>query len=262
VTRPVFRLVLAVLLLVLAACGGASAVPPAAALVTQAPSAPVVPPTTSSTTTPAATAVSEARSTDPLPDVPRNHTLVLGWGTQSPIGVTNPWAVPGYTHEEGNNLLWEGLAYYAIFTDKEIPWLADSMEYTKSDFTELTIRLNQQATWSDGVPITSNDVVFTFEGQMKHDILPYHAQFDQYVQDVKAVDGQTVVVTFKIPAPRFKFEVLMLKFDTGIPIVPAHVLSTQADVNAFAGGLDMPHSGPYTLVQWDTNQKIYDLRAD
>jgi ABC-type transport system substrate-binding protein len=24
----------------------------------------------------------------------------------------------------------------------------------------------------------------------------------------------------------------------------------------------MPHSGPYTLVQWDKNQKIYDLRAD
>jgi len=82
------------------------------------------------------------------------------------------------------------------------------------------------------------------------------------VQDIKAVDDQTVVVTFKIPAPRFKFEVLTLKFDTGIPIVPAHVLSTQADMNAFSGGLAMPHSGPYNLVQWDMNQKIFDLRAD
>lgn len=180
----------------------------------------------------------------------------------SPIGVTNPWAVPGYTHQEGNNLLWEGLSYYAIFADKEIPWLADRMEYTKPDFTELTITLNKQATWSDGVPITSNDVIFTFQGQIKNDKLPYHAQFDQYVQDVKAVDDQTAVVTFKIPAPRFKFEVLTLKFDTGIPIVPAHVLGTQADVNAFAGGLDMPHSGPYSLVQWDTNQKIFDLRTN
>jgi ABC-type transport system substrate-binding protein len=170
-----------------------------------------------------------------VPAVPRNHTLVLGWGAQSPIGVTNPWATPGYTHQEGNNLLWEGLSYYAIFADKEIPWLADSMEYTKPDFTELTIKLNTQATWSDGVPITSQDVVFTFQGQMKNDKLPYHAQFNQYVQDITAVDDQTVVVTFKIPAPRFKFEVLTLKFDTGIPIVPAHVLSTQTDVNAFAG---------------------------
>jgi peptide/nickel transport system substrate-binding protein len=100
----------------------------------------------SSTTTPATTAVPEAPATGSLPDVPRNQTLVLGWGTQSPVGVTNPWAVPGYTHQEGNNLLWEGLSYYAIFADKDIPWLADSMEYTKPDFTELTIKLNALAT--------------------------------------------------------------------------------------------------------------------
>ena len=251
-TRPLFRMALTVLMFVLAACDGAPAAPRPAALVTQVPTS----------AAPAAPAVPEALSTDRLHDVPRNQTLLLGWGTQSPIGVTNPWAVPGYTHQEGNNLLWEGLSYYAIFADKEIPWLADSMEYTKPDFTELTIKLNPRATWSDGVPITSKDVVFTFQGQMKNDKLPYHAQFDQYVQDVNAVDEQTVVVTFKIPAPRFKFEVLMLKFDTGIPIVPQHVLSKQADMNAFAGGLDMPHSGPYTLVQWDKNQKIFDLRTD
>jgi peptide/nickel transport system substrate-binding protein len=270
-TRPVFRALFAVLIFVLTACGGVPPVPPTAALVTQAPTtasaapaAPTAPvfPTTMISTTPAATAVPEALATGPLHDVPRNQTLVLGWGTQSPIGVTNPWAVPGYTHQEGNNLLWEGLSYYAIFADKEIPWLADSMEYTKPDFTKLTIKLNSQATWSDGVPITSKDVVFTFQGQMTSDKLPYHAQFEQYVRDVKALDEETIVVTFKIPAPRFKFEVLTLKFDTGIPIVPEHVLGKQADVNAFAGGLDIPHSGPYTLVQWDKNQKVFNLRAD
>ena len=197
-----------------------------------------------------------------LPDVPRNRTLVLGWSIASPIGVTNPWAVPGYTHQEGNVFMWEPLYYFGIFADKEIPWLADSMKYTAKDFTELTIKLNKQATWSDGVPVTSKDVVFTFEGQMKNDKLPYHGQFDQFVKSVKATDAQTVVVTFKQPAPRFMFEVLMLKFDTGIPIVPEHVLAPQADINAFPGGNDMPHSGPYTIVSWDKNQKILDLRPD
>lgn len=159
-------------------------------------------------------------------------------------------------------MLWEGLYYFGIYADKDIPWLADSMEYTKPDFTELTIKLNKDAAWSDGTPVTSKDVVYTFEGQLKNDKLPYHAAFDQFVQDVKAVDDKTVVVTFKIAAPRFKFEVLTLKFDTGIPIVPEHVLSKQSDPNAFAGGLDMAHSGPYNLVQWDKNQKIFDLRED
>ncbi len=195
-------------------------------------------------------------------DVPRNQTLILGWSITSPIGTTNPWAIPGYTHQEGNALMWEPLMYFSIFADKETPWLADSMEYTSDDFTSLQIKLNADAAWSDGTPVTSADVVYTFEGQMNNEKLPYHASFVQFVDTVTAVDDKTVDVKFKIPAPRFKFEVLMLKFDTGIPIVPAHVLSAQEDVNSFAGDLSMPHSGPYDLVAWDANQKIYDLRED
>ena len=73
-------------------------------------------------------------SAQTLKNVPRNQTLVLGWSISSPIGVTNPWAVPGYTHQEGNAFMWEPLYYFAIFADKEIPWLAQSMKYNK-DFT-------------------------------------------------------------------------------------------------------------------------------
>src|SRR6516162_8610249 len=156
-------------------------------------------------------APTEIAPATPLPDLPRNQTLILGWSISSPIGVTNPWAVPGYTHQEGNVMMWEPLEYFAIFADKYIPWLATSMEYTQRDFTELEIKLNPAATWSDGVPVTAKDVVFTFEGQKNNEKLPYHAAFQQFVDTVKAVDDHTVDVKFKIPAPRFKFEVLTLK---------------------------------------------------
>ena len=197
-----------------------------------------------------------------LQDVAREDTLVLGWSISSPIGVTNPWAVPGYTHQEGNGFMWEGLSYFRIFADEEAPWLAESMEYTKDDFTELTIKLNPAAKWSDGTPVTSRDVVFTLEGQLNTDTLPYHAAFQQFVSSIEAVDDLTTVVTFNQPAPRFKFEVLTLKFDTGIPIVPAHVLEPLDDIAGYAGGLEMPHSGPYNTVVWDQTQKIFDLRED
>ena len=207
-------------------------------------------------------AAAEIAPSTPLPDVPRNQTLILGWSITSPIGVTNPWAVPGYTHQEGNVFMWEPLMYFGIFSDKYIPWLATSMEYTSPDFTSLQIKVNPAAKWSDGTPVTAKDVVFTFEGQMKNDKLPYHAAFDQFVASVKAADDLTVDVKFKIPAPRFKFEVLTLKFDTGIPIVPAAALEKQKDVNAYAGGTEIPHSGPYDLVAWNANQKILNLRPD
>ena len=174
--------------LVLGACGGSAATEAPAAAATEAPAA-------AATEAPAA-AATEAPAAN-LPEVAREDTVNLGWSISSPIGVTNPWAVPGYTHQEGNVFLWEALAYYGIFSSVEIPWLADSMEYNE-DFTQLTIKLNKDAAWSDGVPLTSKDVVYTFEGQLNNEKLPYHSSFVQFVDKISAPDDQTVIVDFKI----------------------------------------------------------------
>ena len=40
------------------------------------------------------TAATEISPASPLPDLPREQQLILGWSIASPIGVTNPWAVP------------------------------------------------------------------------------------------------------------------------------------------------------------------------
>lgn len=212
----------------------------------------------------AATAPKEIVPAEPLPDVPRNQTLVLGWGValSSPIGVTNPWALPGYTHQEGNAFMWEPLMYFAIFKGEYVPWLADSMEYTDDTFMALEIKINKDAKWSDGKPVTSADVKFTFDGQLNNSKLPYNAHFQQFVESTEVVDDLTALVKFKTPAPRFKFEVLTEKFDTGIPIVPAEYLSAQPDVNMAPGSIDIPHSGPYDLKAWNANQKIFDYRPD
>lgn len=199
-----------------------------------------------------------------LPDVPRNQTVVLGWGVAggSSIGTTNPWALPGYTHQEGNNLMWEPLMYFGIYKNEFIPWLADSMDYTDDTFTTLVIKLNPEAKWSDGSAVTSKDVLFTFQGQKDNPKLPYHTQFDQQVASMSATDELTVEVKFTGPSPRFKFEVLTEKFDTGIPIVPEAYLSKQADPTVAPGRDEIPHSGPYDIVAWNANQKIFDLRPD
>jgi peptide/nickel transport system substrate-binding protein len=256
-TKHAFRLGMTVFLLYLVACSPVSAEPTA----TQAPLTPTQPAQATSSPQPVTTTPLADLTVGAVSTVPRNRTLMLGWALGSPIGVSNPWNL-FYTNQESNNLLWEGLAYYAIFADKEIPWLAASMAYTKPDFTELTIKLNQLARWSDGQSVTARDVAFTFDGQMNKDHLNNHANFQQFVQNWTTPDDQTVVLKFKVPAPRFKFDVLTLKFDTGVIIVPAHVLSQHSDVATFAGGLDMPHSGPYRLVAWEANQKVFDLRPD
>jgi ABC-type transport system substrate-binding protein len=244
----------------IAACAPAPAAPaPAAPAATEAPKAEEAKPTEAPAAE--ATPTVQALSVGELPEVPRNRTLIMGWSMGSPVGVTNPWASPGYTHQEANALLWEPLFYEALFGEKEYPWLAESGTYN-DDFTELTIKLRPEAMWSDGTPVTSKDVVFTFENQMKDEKRNYHAEFEEFVKEVKAPDDHTVVVTFNKPAPRFKFEVLSFKFDTGMPILPEHVLSKVEDVNAYPGGLDIPHSGPYKYMSWDKDQKILDYRDD
>lgn len=53
------------------------------------------------------------------------------------------------------------------------------------------------------------------------------------VQEANAVDDLTVQVLFNNPRPRFMFNQLMFKFDTGIYIVPKHVFEGVEDVASF-----------------------------
>jgi ABC-type transport system substrate-binding protein len=163
-------------------------------------------------------------------------------------------------HQDGGALLWDPLFYYSVFADKDIPWLAESGTYN-DDYTELTIKLRKGIEWSDGTPITSKDVKFTFDTQKSNPKLDYHASFDEFMSEVSTPDDMTAVVTFKSPQPRFKFEVLSFKFDTGIPIVPAHAYEGVEDVTEFKGGESMPHSGMFN-VSMSPQQLIYDLRED
>jgi peptide/nickel transport system substrate-binding protein len=200
--------------------------------------------------------------------VPRNRTLIVCNGLDQ-VGLMNPWTA-GYSHQQGNALLWEPLFYYSLFADKELPWLAESGTYN-AEFTELTIKLRKGAEWSDGKPVTARDVKFTLDGQKSNEKLNYHTQVDRYVKEVKVVDDQTAVVMFNAPSPRFKFEILSLKFDTGIPMVPAHALEGETDVVGVKGAEvdgagdvteSLPNSGPYRINNWTVDQKQYVLRED
>jgi peptide/nickel transport system substrate-binding protein len=96
---------------VLAACGApattAAPAPATAAPATAAPATAAPAPATAAPATAAPATAAPAK----IPDVPRNRTVNLAWSVSSPIGTTNALASPGYTHQEGNSLLNEGLGY-------------------------------------------------------------------------------------------------------------------------------------------------------
>ena len=138
--------------------------------------------------------------------------------------------------------------------------MAESSQYN-SDFTTLTIKMRRGTTWSDGQPITSADVKFTLDTYKANEKIDYHGAVADNVKSVEVPDDSTVVITFNGPQPRFKFEYLSLKFDTGFPILPMHALKDASDVTSVKGGDSFPHSGMFNVKQVP-EQYTFDIRKD
>lgn len=206
-----------------------------------------------------------------LADVPRERTLILMFGGQpgqfEDTGLGNPYAT-GSTHQIGSAALWEPLYFYSAFGEGEIPWLATGYEYN-DDFTELTINIREGVEWSDGTPFTANDVAFTLN--MLKDgapLIPRSTPTAAAVAEAVAVDDLTVHITFNGPRPRYMFNQLMSKFDTGIYIVPQHIYEGKSADEIVAFEFFDPEqnwplcTGPYKIVSWNTTQKFIDRRDD
>src|SRR5262245_16743798 len=105
-----------------------------------------------------------ARASAQPKSVPRNRTLILVWsgsrdGRWIDSELWNPYAI-GSNHQNGPGVLYEPLAYYSAFADKEYLWLAESYKYSP-DFKELTIKTRSGVKWSDGTPFSADDVTYT-----------------------------------------------------------------------------------------------------
>ena len=200
-------------------------------------------------------------------DIQRNRTLVTVFGGREGKHIDyelwNPYAV-GANHQNHVGILYEPLAYYSAFADKEILWLAESYKYS-SDFKELTIKTRSGINWSDGKPFSSEDVAYTFNSL--RDLGPkvrWGVDVQQFVQEATTPDPNTVVVKFKAPNPRF-FDFVTYKYDIGVYIVPKHIFDGQdwTSFRHFDLGKDWPvTTSPWKVVAASPEQKIIDRRDD
>ena len=121
------------------------------------------------------------------------------------VSILNPYLTGGTKDVEAASLVLEPLARF----DPEgniIPWLVDEVPTVENggvaeDLTSITWTLSEGIEWSDGTPLTAEDVVFTHayctaEGGG----CAQGAKFDA-VESVEAVDERTVRVNFSDPTP-------------------------------------------------------------
>ncbi|MFD6949411.1 ABC transporter substrate-binding protein [Nocardiopsis sp. TSRI0078] len=139
-------------------------------------------------------------------------------------------------------------------TNEPAPALAESWE-TSEDGLTWTFRLRDDVTFSDGEPLTADDVAWTFTTMMENEAAA--VANGNYVADfrlVTAPDDHTVVIELDEPQATMA--------SLNVPIVPRHVwepvLEEEGEAFAEYGNEDFPTvgSGPFVLSGHDRGRSI------
>jgi peptide/nickel transport system substrate-binding protein len=143
------------------------------------------------------------------------------------------------------------------------PWLAERWT-TSPDGRTLTFTLRDGVMFSDGVPFTSADVVFSFSALYDSNVdspLATAVKVQGKPLQVRAADARTVVVT--LPAP---FAAAAGLLDS-VWIYPQHQLQAALDAHTFgsAWGVSTPPGsmaglGPFVLSEYAANQRMVFTR--
>jgi peptide/nickel transport system substrate-binding protein len=120
------------------------------------------------------------------------------------------------------------------------PALAERWEV--EDPTTYTFHLSSKAVFHDGEPLTSADVVFTFEHLMAEETKsPFGPGYRGKIKTVEAVDDHTVRFRLHEPTASFLTSVI-------IPILPQHLVTRLKETDEVAFGARPVGSGPFKFV--------------
>lgn len=189
---------------------------------------------------------------------PRGQVVI---GVERDAGALLPVIEQGTLDAEVNAVLylglnsprWEDGALEYVVDDMS---LAEGWEYS-ADSLALTYRLRQDAVWSDGQPLTSADVVFTYELIRRPEIASPRIDHWENLDSVVAVDDHTVTFFFN---RRYSG----MLFHTGVGIIPMHVFQDHATDNATLGGHptlvepggQLVVSGPFQVAEWRRGDRL------
>jgi peptide/nickel transport system substrate-binding protein len=130
------------------------------------------------------------------------------------------------------------------------PALAESMT-TSGDGLEITIKLKENIWFSDGVPVTADDVIFTYSaikdpGVDAEDLRGYYAN----IKDVVKIDGKTVKFILTE-------EYWITVESIGVfSVLPKHIYQYQDPAEFNKKRSEPVGSGPYVFEKWDVGQQV------
>lgn len=136
------------------------------------------------------------------------------------------------------------------------PKIAERWEIS-DDHKTYTFYLRKNVKWHDGVPLTADDVLFSYNLIM--DAKTDDAFLKIYYKDITSVEKlDDYTVRFHYGKIYFK----ALDFCGGIPILPKHILEHDPDINQSHFNRAPVGNGPYRFASWDTGKKIVLTRNE
>ena len=107
---------------------------------------------------------------------------------------------------------------------KQFPALASTMpQPLNADFTKFRFGIRQGMAWSDGVPFTAEDVVFTMNMILGNPKIPYNAYLTTVIKSATKVDDYTVELETVKPYPRLTEALGSVIVASGFWPMPEHI---------------------------------------
>lgn len=220
----------------------------------------------------------DQKSDDELSSFPRKETLYISgflWG--APTGFNPLDNSPSFPVTGDVNLVYESMFGYNLLTG-ELEGILGK-EYMLENGV-LTVILNENAAWQDGTPLTSDDVMYTFNLHKKYET-NMHSHWD-YIEKMQSDGPHTVL--FTLSQSNYN-PLIMKKIIASTYILPKHIFSPLEEsaiekvkssnvedsiintlevyniLKEFKNDKNVIGSGPYTIMSY-SNQKVALKRVD
>ena len=158
----------------------------------------------------------------------------------------NPLIATDSTSSEITRWIFDSLVKYDK-NAKIVPHIAKSYKFL--DKTTLLFDIRDDVFFSDGVQLTADDVVFTYELLVSDKIFTPYASSFRFVESVKKIDKFKVEI--KYTKPYYKALEIWL-----LDILPKHKLESEKDIMTSEFNKKPIGTGSYTLKRLKNSEKI------
>ena len=202
--------------------------------------------------------------------LPRNETLYFNGQQWGPVNGWNPYssnnnnAIGINQQDNARVVVFETPYIYNMMDGKQYPLLADGPWAWNAARTQITFKIKAVAKWSDGTPVTADDVAYTWTANIKYETQAGVGSKD-YIDSIIALNPKTVVVKAKLDAKGKAVNPLAViaYLSTNYVIKKAWTEKLEARVNGDATKFkadpadDFVASGPYTKFFADQTKVVY-----